>query len=412
MAAAGKASRANGANGRAQRAKSGYDTVALVLQGGGALGSYQAGVYQGMHEAGVQPDWVAGISIGAINAAIIAGSPPDERVERLHGFWESICRPYGYGALPWGDMFAAMFQPGAGAAAASAWGAAVPYAYGSPGLNSVLAASHALFYGQPGFFQPRPFPPFWSQGQGPAGASYYDTAPLEKTLNTYVDFDLLNRGDVRASFGAVNVRTGNFAYFDSKKIRLTARHVMASGALPPGFPAVEIDGEYYWDGGVVSNTPLYYVLSPHPTWDTLALQVDLWPARGPLPDTLEKVMERQKDIQYSSRTRLVTDTLQRNLGLRRDLQRLLALLPEQQRNAPDLAQIRESACTPVINVINLIYQSKNYERHSKDYEFGTEAMREHWQSGLADIRATLARPDVLARPEAGSGFVTHDIHRG
>ncbi|OWT77361.1 MULTISPECIES: DUF3734 domain-containing protein [unclassified Achromobacter] len=389
------------ANGRVKRSKSGYDTIALVLQGGGALGSYQAGVYQGMHEAGVQPDWVAGISIGAINAAIIAGAPPDERVERLHGFWESICRPYGYGALPWGDMFAA-----------AAAGPFASYAYGSPGANGIFAATNALLYGQPGFFQPRPFPPFWPQGQGPAGASYYDTAPLEKTLNTYVDFDLLNSGAVRASFGAVNVRTGNFAYFDSTKIRLTARHVMASGALPPGFPAVEVDGEYYWDGGVVSNTPLYYVLSPHPTWDTLALQVDLWPARGPLPDTMEKVMERQKDIQYSSRTRLVTDLLQRNLALRHDMQRLLALLPEKQRNAPELAQIRESACTPVINVINLIYQSKNYERHSKDYEFGTEAMREHWQSGLADIRATLARPDVLARPEGGSGFVTHDIHRG
>jgi len=410
---------AGNANGRTKRSKSGYDTVALVLQGGGALGSYQAGVYQGMHEAGVRPDWVAGISIGAINAAIIAGSPLDERVERLHGFWESICRPYGYGALPWGDMFAAMWRDLPGAFAAGPFGSGSPsatpfasYAYGSPGANGVLAATNALLYGQPGFYQPRPFPPFWPQGQGPAGASYYDTAPLEKTLNTYVDFDLLNRGDVRASFGAVNVRTGNFAYFDSTKIRLTARHVMASGALPPGFPAVEIDGEYYWDGGVVSNTPLYYVLSPHPTWDTLALQVDLWPARGPLPDTMEKVMERQKDIQYSSRTRLVTDLLQRNLALRQDLRHLLALLPEKQRNAPELARIRESADTPVINVINLIYQSKNYERHSKDYEFGTEAMREHWQSGLADIRATLARPDVLARPQGGSGFVSHDIHRG
>ncbi|MFC4274834.1 DUF3734 domain-containing protein [Achromobacter aloeverae] len=390
------------AKGRGKQSRSGYDTVALVLQGGGALGSYQAGVYQGMHEGGLQPDWVAGISIGAINAAIIAGSPPDERVERLRGFWESICRPYGYGALPWGDLLAGLMQGAPGGS----------YAYGSPDVNSRLAASYALLYGQPGFFQPRPFPPFWPQGNGPAGASYYDTAPLEKTLNTYVDFDLLNLGDVRASFGAVNVRTGNFAYFDSNKITLTARHVMASGALPPGFPAVEIDGEYYWDGGVVSNTPLYYVLSPHPTWDTLALQVDLWPARGPLPDTMEKVMERLKDIQYSSRTRLVTDTLQRNLGLRRDMQRLLSLLPEKQRNAPELAHIREAASTPVINVINLIYQSKNYERHSKDYEFGTEAMREHWQSGLADIRATLARPGVLDRPNGGSGFVTHDIHRG
>lgn len=380
------------------RKASRYDTVALVLQGGGALGSYQAGVYEGMHEKGVRPDWVAGISIGSINAAIIAGSPPDERVERLRGFWESICRPYGYGGLPWGDLLADLFTD-------------IPYAFGSPGVNGQLAATHALLHGQPGFFKLRFPPPYWNHGGGAASTSFYDTAPLEQTLETYVDFDLLNSGAVRSSFGAVNVRTGNFSYFDSTQTRLTPRHIMASGALPPGFPAIEIDGEFYWDGGVISNTPLYHVLSIQPMRNTLAFQVDLWPARGPLPKTLEQVAERQKDIQYSSRTRLVTDTLQRNLKLRHDLQRLLALLPASQRNAPELADIRRAACTPAINVVNLIYQTKNYERHSKDYEFGTEAMRDHWQSGLADIRATLEQPGVLDLPANGASFVSHDIHR-
>jgi NTE family protein len=365
---------------RANRSKCAYETVALVLQGGGALGSYQTGVYQGLHEYGLRPDWVAGISIGAINAAIIAGSPEDERVERLRGFWETICRSYGYESLPWGE-----------------W------------MNGQLAAATALLHGQPGFFKPRFPPPFWQQGI--AATSYYDTTPLLETLRTYVDFRLLNSGSVRASFGAVNVRTGNFSFFDSTQCELTPHHVMASGALPPGFPAVEIDGEYYWDGGVVSNTPLYYVLSSSPMRDTLAFQVDLWPARGPLPTNMDEVEERRKDIQYSSRTRLVTDTLKRNIKLREDLQRVLAMLPPGRRNAPELAEIRRDAQIPAINVVNMIYESKNYERHSKDYEFGTEAMRDHWASGLADIRATLARPGVLDLPGKGQRFVTHDIHR-
>ncbi|HYG44846.1 MAG TPA: DUF3734 domain-containing protein [Bordetella sp.] len=383
--------------GSSQAAKSRYDTVALVLQGGGALGSYQAGVYQGLHEAGIRPNWIAGISIGAINAAIIAGSPPDERVERLSGFWKSICRPMGFSSLPWGDTLARMYQ-------------GIPFGFGSPAMNGQLAAFQALMSGQPGFFKPRYPPPYWLRG-GPAATSFYDTAPLAATLRLYVDFDLLNRSDVRASFGAVNVRTGNFAYFDSTNTTLRAEHIMASGALPPGFPAVEIDGEYYWDGGIVSNTPLAQVLSAHPMRDTLAFQVDLWPARGPLPTNLEEVAERQKDIQYSSRTRTVTNTYQRVLKLRHGLQRLLERLPEHERNSAELADIRELACTPAVNVINLIYEAKRYERNSKDYEFGLEAMQDHWQSGLSDIQRTLAEPAVLDRPSFGQGLVAHDIHR-
>lgn len=375
----------------------GYETIALVLQGGGALGSYQAGVYQGLHEAGIRPNWIAGISIGSINAAIIAGSPPDERVDRLRGFWETICRPTGFASLPWGEAWARLFQ-------------GMPFGFGSPAMNGQLAAFHALTSGQPGFFKLR-YPPPYLMHSGPQATSFYDTSPLVETLNRYVDFDLLNRGDVRASFGAVNVRTGNFAYFDSSTTRLRAEHIMASGALPPGFPAVEIDGEYYWDGGVVSNTPLSHVLSVHPMPDTLAFQVDLWPARGALPTNLEEVAERQKDIQYSSRTRTVTNIYQRILKLRRGLQRLLERLPEDDRCSAELADIRELACTPAVNVVNLIYEAKHYERNSKDYEFGSEAMREHWQSGLTDIQQTLAMPKVLDRPPVDQGFVTHDIHR-
>ena len=197
-------------------------------------------------------------------------------------------------------------------------------------MNGQLSAFHALVSGQPGFFKPRFPPPYLLHG-GAASTSFYDTSALADTLRQFVDFDLLNAGKVRASFGVVNVRTGNFAYFDSRKDRLGPEHVMASGALPPGFPSVEIDGEHYWDGGVVSNTPLAQVVGAENMRDTLAFQVDLWPARGGLPTSLEEVAERQKDIQYSSRTRLVTDQLRRVLKLRHGLQKLLARLPESER---------------------------------------------------------------------------------
>ncbi|ARP97392.1 patatin-like phospholipase family protein [Bordetella genomosp. 13] len=377
-----------------------YDTVALVLQGGGALGAYQAGVYEGLHEAGIRPNWVSGISIGSINAAIIAGSPQDERVERLRGFWESICRPTGFAGLPWGwgDSLEDLFD-------------GLPFGYGSAPVNGQLAAVRALTQGQPGFFTPRFPPPYVLRDAGAASTSYYDTTPLIATLRTYVDFDLLNRGAVRASFGAVNVRTGNFAYFDSTRQPLGPEHIMASGALPPGFPAVEVDGEFFWDGGLVSNTPLSEVLSVHPMRDTLAFQVDLWPARGVVPSDMLEVGQRQKDILYSSRTRRVTDNYRRILKLRRGLQKLLEQLPEAERRSPDLADIRAEACTSLVNVVNLIYQAKQYERESKDYEFSTEAMREHWRAGLDDIRRTLAQPHVLNKPSTESGFVSHDVHR-
>lgn len=383
--------------GECPTASDGFDTVALVLQGGGALGSYQAGVYEGLHHAGIRPNWIAGISIGAINAAIIAGSRPDERIDRLKGFWEAICRPTGFSLLPWGDTLERMFQ-------------GVPLGFGSPVMNSHLAALSALTAGQPGFFKPR-YPPPYLWHTGPHATSFYDTAPLKETLHRFIDFDLLNSGSVRVSLGAVNVRTGNFAYFDTSSMTLRAEHIMASGALPPGFAAIEIDGEHYWDGGIVSNTPLSHILSAHPIRDTLAFQVDLWPARGELPTNLEEVAERQKDIQYSSRTRTVTDIYKRLLTMRRGMQRLLDRLPENERCSPDLADIRALACTPVVNVVNLIYEAKRYERNSKDYEFGSEAMREHWQSGLVDIKQTLAVPHVLDRPSDEDSFVTHDVHR-
>ena len=370
-----------------------YDTVALVLQGGGALGAYQAGVFQGLDEAGIQPGWLAGISIGALNTAVIAGSPPGQRVERLREFWETIC------AVPveW-PMAEGLAE-------------ALPFAFDLKSARNTAAAMRALFQGQPGFFKPRFPPPFLSPFAGDAATSFYDTTPLRETLERLVDFDRLNSGEIRVSVGAVNVRSGNFVYFDTTSRRLGPEHFMASGALPPGFPAIEIDGEFYWDGGVVSNTPLSHILSAEPRRDTLAFQVDLWSAKGRLPDDLQEVTSRQKDIQYSSRTRLITDVMLRQQKMRQALQTVMARLPEEAKKDPEIQAIADLACHRAYNIIQLIYQTKAYEGHSKDYEFGPEAMRDHWQSGLDDIRRTLADPRRLDRPPPEVGVVTHDVHR-
>lgn len=369
-----------------------YDVVALVLQGGGALGAYQAGVYEGLHEAGIRPNWLAGISIGALNAAIIAGSPEAERIERLREFWESIC--------------AAPIAWPAGEGLANA----LPFAFDLRSLHNTTAAMRALFHGQPGFFKPRFPPPFWSPFSGDGATSFYDTSPLCQTLERLVDFDRLNSGEVRVSVGAVNVRSGNLTYFDTTERRLGPKHFMASGALPPGFPAVEIEGEHYWDGGVVSNTPLHRVLSSEPR-DTLTFQIDLWSARGRVPYDMMEVSSRQKDIQYSSRTRIVTDQALRMQKMRQALQRTIEKLPPSAKDDPEIRAIAELACRRSYNIIHLIYQSKIYEGHSKDYEFGLNAMRAHWQSGLDDIRRTLADPRRLDLPHPDIGIVTHDVHR-
>ncbi len=371
----------------------GYEVVALVLQGGGALGAYQAGVYQGLHEAGIRPSWIAGISIGALNAAVIAGAPEAQRVDRLREFWETICAsPVEWPTSP--DVPATL-----------------PFAIDLRPTHNSLAALQALLLGQNGFFKPRFPPPYLSMFAGDAATSFYDTRPLRDTLEHLVDFDRLNGGEVRVSVGAVNVRSGNLVYFDTAERRLRPEHFMASGALPPGFPAVEIDGEHFWDGGMVSNTPLSRVLSSEPRRDTLTFQVDLWSAKGRLPHDLPEVASRQKDIQYSSRTRAVTSQMLEIQKMRQALRRVIADLPETARLDEEILSIADLATDRACNIVHLIYQSKAFEGHSKDYEFGLNAMHEHWQSGLEDIRRTLADPRRLERPSPQQGIVTHDVHR-
>lgn len=371
-----------------------YESIALMLQGGGALGAYQAGVYQGLDEAGIRPNWLAGISIGALNTAIIAGNAPEHRVARLLEFWETICQPAFGPPLP-AFVEQTLFNSTD----------AVRKAF------TAMQAVGALVEGQKGFFVPRFPPPLPTVSGPPQAASYYDTTPLKATLERLCDFDRINSREMRVSVGAVNVGTGNFAYFDNTRMTLRAEHFIASGALPPGFPAVEIDGEYFWDGGLMSNTPLYEVVQTTPRHDTLAFQVDLWSALGPVPDNITDVQGRMKDIQYSSRTRLVTDMLQRSQRFRHVLREVLDRVAPEHREDTWCKLAESLSCSKRYNVIHLIYRQKEYEGQFKDYQFGLSTMREHWSSGLEDIRRSLAQPGWLDMPDNDSGFVTHDIHR-
>jgi NTE family protein len=357
----------------------------LVLQGGGALGAYQGGVYEVLTAVHRDPDWVAGVSIGAINAALIAGNPPEKRLQRLHEFWDMVSAPMpvGLAQVLDGDL---------------------------RGVFNEASALRGVLFGVPGFFMPR-IPPAGWHPRGTAGAiSHYDTSPLKRTLERLVDFDRINDGPTRLSVGAVNVRNGNFEYFDSTTQRLDARHVMASGALPPGFPPVEIDGESYWDGGLVSNTPLQYVLDQPAERRRVVFQVDLFSASGSVPGTMDEVVAREKDIRFSSRTRLNTTHVLERQRLAQAARRLLDKLPAQLREDPDvqaLARLHQRRAG--MDIVHLIYRSKGYEGQSKDYEFSRRSMAEHWQAGVADMSRTLGDPTWQNHDPEADGVHVFDV---
>jgi NTE family protein len=367
-----------------------FDCIALLLQGGGALGAYQAGVYEALAEASIHPDWVAGISIGAINAAIIAGNAPENRVDRLREFWTQVTST---GPWDW--------------AGNSLLGSARNDA--TRNLVSQMSAGIAAACGATGFFSARAALPWLQAGGGIDATSFYDTSALRGTLERLVDFDRLNAGMTRFSAGAVNVRTGNFVYFDNTTHMIRPEHIMASGALPPGFPAVEIEGEHYWDGGLVSNTPLQWVIEWGAPQDTLAFQVDLWNARGQLPRNMADVVTRHKEIQYSSRTRASTDQFKRVQRLRRALADLLGRLPDHLSGHEDVKLLSTAVSRNVYNIIHLIYRPRNHEGHSKDYEFSRLSMQEHWRAGYHDALRTLRHPEVLARPASPDGVFCFDL---
>jgi len=361
------------------------DRVALVLQGGGALGAYQAGVYQALHESGLEPNWVCGVSIGAINSAIIAGNPRERRLERLQTFWDRITARKVWHYTPDGDIYRK-----------------------ARNLASSLMTSTL---GQPGFFKPHELNPWLSPAGARTATSYYDTTPLRETLLELVDFDLINARKTHFAVGAVNVLTGNFLYFDNKKEVIEPEHVMASGALPPALPMVKIGTDHFWDGGIVSNTPLQHLLDQDDRLNSLVFQVDLFSARGMLPRDIQEVMSRHKDIVYSSRTRHNTDIYKRMNNLKADYYKALLKIPEEQLSDQERTMRDHLQHLPGITILQMIYQQKAYEGDSKDYDFSATSMREHWQSGLDDTRRTLMRRDWLAMPEEGKGIVVHDVHR-
>lgn len=355
---------------------------ALVLQGGGALGAYQAGAFEKLQRKGISVDWVAGISIGAINAAIICGNPKNDRVPALRAFWEKITSGVNLPSFAWNDA--------------------------SRKSYSELAAAEVAMMGAPGFFKPRLPMAFWPFGQHPV-LSYYDTEPLAETLRGVVDFDYLNDRGPRLSVGATDIETGNFVYFDNRSTRIDERHIMASGALPPGFAPVEIDGRSYWDGGLVSNTPLQYVMENAGSDPLCVFQIDLFNARGEMPGDIMDVEQREKDIRYSSRTRLTTDRYQQLHEIRSAADRLAEKLPKDMQSDPDLARLRAVGPACPVCLMHLIHRKEGFEGSSKDYEFSRLTMMEHWAAGQKDVDRSFAHKTWKSRQVGKDGLQIFDL---
>ena len=343
--------------------------VVLVLQGGGALGSYQAGVYQALHEAGIEPDWIIGTSIGAINASLIAGNDPSVRLERLREFWKRVEQNPAWatsGALP------------------GAW----------PGLHDTLSYWATVLGGIPSFFKPNLLA-HWGVHTplGADRAGYYSTAPLEKTLTELVDFNLVNRCRPRLTVGAAHVRTSEMRYFDSKRGELGVKHVLASGALPPAFPAVRIDGELYWDGGILSNTPTEAVFDDNPRMNSLIFAVHMWNPEGAEPNSIWEVLHRHKDIQYSSRVASHIARQRQLHHMRHIINDLAQLLPEEVRNSPQARALSAYGCPTVMHVVRLLAPQLANENHTKDIDFTPGSIQARRKAGYTStIQALDAAP--------------------
>ncbi|WP_033922691.1 patatin-like phospholipase family protein [Sphingomonas sp. 37zxx] len=360
------------------------DCVALVLQGGGALGSFQAGVFEALAESEVDIDWVAGISIGAVNAAIIAGNPPERRVERLRAFWELLTS-----GLPSFPIFPNEL------------------------LREFLhewSAGAVIAQGVPGFFRPRVLPPSFASPGSCEALSFYDSTPLKDTLDSLIDWDLANEGPIRLSVGAVEIESGNFRYFDSHTDRIDARHIMASGALPPGLPPIDIDGKLYWDGGLVSNTPLTHVMD-YQDAAMLVFQVDLFSATSDSPRTMTDVINREKEIRYSSRTRQVSSERLKLRQEREAIRRVLDKLPAEMRDDPDVVALKAQAAELPVALVHLIHRANAWEGGSRDFEFSQRTMREHWQAGRDAIDRTMEQSQVMAANIVDGRSAAFDLTR-
>jgi NTE family protein len=354
--------------------------VVLVFQGGGALGAYQAGVYQALHEAEIEPDWIIGTSIGAINASLIAGNAPEKRLERLEEFWRRMRHKEFFGLSAW------------------------------PGLSDTTSYWSTLLGGIPGFFEPNPLAflgAHYPLGRDKAG--FYSTMPLEKTLSDLVDFSLIKNCTPRLTVGAAHVRTSEMRYFDSRETAITARHVMASGALPPAFPAVRIDGELYWDGGILSNTPTEAIFEDVPRRNSLIFAVHMWNPMGPEPETIWEVLHRHKDIQYSSRVASHIARQRQVHRLRHVVSELVKRMPEQQRQDPIVQDLAEYGCRTQMHVVRLLAPRLDNENHTKDIDFSRAGIRLRWEAGFADTKRALQRAAWNDNCDPLEGVVLHDL---
>lgn len=360
-----------------------YGQSVLVLQGGGALGAYQGGVYQALCEAGIEPDWVVGTSIGAINAAVIAGSPPGERIDRLRAFWKRVEQRNGFND----------FLP--------------------PWLAASTRNAVAMTAGVPGFFEPNP-PAFLSPHLplGAERAGYYSTFQLRQTLSELIDFDQLNNGGIRLTVGASNVQTSEMVYFDSRDMPLSLDHVMASGALPPAFPAVRIGDELYWDGGILSNTPVEVVFDDNPRRNSMVFAVHLWNPHGSEPRSIWEVMNRQKDLQYSSRSAAHIKRQRQLHRLRHIIAELSAMVPPDQAGQNRFAEMKAYGCTTTMHVIRLLAPALDYEDHGKDIDFSAKGIRSRWEAGYRDTSITLEKAPWREATDPLEGFVLHEACGG
>ncbi|MFZ3081555.1 patatin-like phospholipase family protein [Rhodoferax ferrireducens] len=353
--------------------------VVLVMQGGGALGAFQAGVYEGMHEAGIEPDWVVGTSIGAINGAIIAGNKPEKRLARLRDFWELVASAPTSSA-PWSAF----------------------------GLGNLIHNLGAVSSGIPGFFTPNLRALYGSNvSAGIADASFYSTDPLRDTLDHFVNFGLIAQGMTRLTLGAVNVASGRMRYFDSRDDAVGLEHVMASGALPPAFPAIEIDGEYYWDGGIYSNTPLEVVMDDKPRRDAVIFAAQLWQQEDELPNTVAKVMSRLKDIQYSSRAESHTARQQQIHHLRHVVRELGRLMPAALRATPEAKELMDWGCGTVMHILPMQAPAVEGEDHTKDLDFTPGGIRARWDAGREFAQRKIAAAPWNDAYDPVMGIVVH-----
>lgn len=364
--------------------KDGLGQIVLVCQGGGALGAYQAGVFQALHEAAIEPDWVIGTSIGAINAALIAGNKPADRLDRLTAFWDR---------MRYSPLLEAMGM--------------IP-AFGALAANTALTMG-----GLPGFFAPNPLGA-WSDlfPTDPERVGYYVTDALERTLGELIDMDELNRCATRLTVGAAHVQTGEMRYFDSRDAALSIRHIMASGALPPAFPAVRIDGELYWDGGILSNTPVEAVFDDHPRRSGLIFAVHIWNPAGSEPDSISRVLARMKDLQYASRATTHIARQKQIHKLRHVIAELAAKLPADLRDSEETRMLAGYGCVTRMHVVRLLAPPMMGEDHSKDIDFSPGGISRRWAAGYADTLNVLEQAPWRREFDPMEGFILHEAAAG